>query len=171
MPSTRTTVAIFDIVCWTTPSDKPGAKANHHLARRGETIEVPESEYERLNALGAIGSAADLEVAQTRVEEGATLPDTQLDSSNADELVAYLGQHPTEAQRVIDLELSREERKVGKARKSVVAAAERVKAVYEAEIEERLEAERERAADEQAAYERSSGSGGSPAPTLPAAGS
>lgn len=170
MPNTRTTVAIFDIVCWTTPPAKPGDRANHHLARRGETIEVPESEYDRLNALGAVGSAQDLEVAQDHAEEGASWADEQVDSANVEDLIAYLGQHPTEAQRVLDAELSREERKVGKARKGVVGAAEKVKAVYDDEMAARLEAQQEEADLEQAAYQASQGAS-SPAPTLPAAGS
>lgn len=163
------TTVLFDVVQWTSDPPAPGQKRESHLARKGEEIDIPRDELDRLEALGAVGSAAEGVSALAAGAEAASWDDTQLDSSNVDDIVVYLGQHSSEADRVLEAERTREVRNVGKVRATVIKAAERVKAARDQEIEDRLEAEEAARDAEQRAYENTTGAS-SGAPAIPQPG-
>lgn len=161
---------LFDVVGWSTPIEgRTDGRRQYHVGRRGEQIDVPGDEGERLLSIeGAVSrSASDLEGAVAASTEPPSWSDDQLDSANVDDTVAYLAQHPSEASRVLTAETTRDERSL-KVRKGVVEAAERVQAAYEEQVTADAE---QRAADEDAeqrAYAATAGAGvAAGAPRIP----
>lgn len=162
MPKTVTTHALFDIVCWSEPPLTPTGKRVSHLARFGEELELPQDEFDRLSALGAVGDLEAATRAAIAVDGGVVWPDEQVDSANAEDLITYMGQNPAQAAHVLERETAR-----AKPRSTVVKACERIQEELDAEVEARLEAERAAADAEQRAYEHSSGAATGGAPTIP----
>lgn len=154
---------LFDVIGWSTPIEgRLDGRRDYHSARRGEEVDLPDSEVERLEALGAVGTQAEATASASAAAEPPSASDEQLASMNVEELVAYLGQHPSEAQRVVTLEEGRE-----KPRKGVLEPAQRVQVAHEEAVADQLEAERAAAEREQAAYAATTGAS-TGAPTIPA---
>lgn len=162
MPKTVKRFVLFDVYGWSTPIDGERLRRDYHLARRGEEIEISEAEAARGEGLGALGTEAEATASASAAAEPPSASDEQLGGMNVDELVAYLGQHPSEAQRIIDLEEARE-----RSRKTVLEPAQRVKVAHEEAVADELERQRAATEAEQAAYAAATG-GGTGAPTIPA---
>lgn len=115
---------IFDVVCWDEPVE--GAIPPRNLTRsatRGQTATMPRAEAERLWRIGAVASPDDAEEALAdRDAEDQPVPagddgDAVLAAMKAEDLIAYVGQFPDEAERVVRVETA------GKGRSTVLDAA------------------------------------------------
>jgi hypothetical protein len=164
---------LADVYAWSTPIAGRPDRVDHHVARKGELIDVSDDEAARGLALAAEGNgglstdAADAAGAIAASAEPPSWSDEQLASANVDDTVAYLTQHPSEAARVLDAESARTDRKP---RKTVLEAAERVQTTYEEELAAQAE-QREADVDaEQRAYASTAGAS-TAAPRIPGAGS
>jgi hypothetical protein len=107
--TTKTAVVIADVVAWTTPREGKPDDPQYHRADKGNTIELPTSEFDRLAGYGAVaepGVAAQAAAERTELEAG-TYTDEELAALDASELAAYVGQHPDDALRVFQLEQAR----------------------------------------------------------------
>lgn len=104
---------------------------------RGDTVTVTDEEAARGERLGGLGSAADLAMADAEAasDAGGLADDAELAGMTLDQVVAYLGQHPGEADRVADLEATRP-----KPRKTVATAVAATRELLAAEIAAREEA-------------------------------
>jgi len=114
---------LFDTYCWMTEDPKGHRGLAHNVASRGEEIEVSEVEASRGEALGALGSKADIVAAVAQADakvaetwEPAT--DEAIEAFNLAQVHAYLNQVPEERRddevsRVIDLENLREKPRAG----------------------------------------------------------
>lgn len=122
MPDTIDTkvVVVFDVYTWQTPGARAADGPTHNRAFRGDHITVSAKEFERGYGYGALAREADAPAAQAERNEleAGVFSDEELSGLSAEELIAYVGQHPTEAQRVFLLE---QQRSRGP-RKTVVAA-------------------------------------------------
>lgn len=162
---------LADVYGWSTPIEGAPLRRDYHLARRGDLIEVDQAEADRGLALAAAGNgglsrdAGALQAATSASLEPPSWPDEQLDSANVEDTVAYLGQHPSEASRVLAREQSRDTRDL-KVRKTVVEAAERVEQAYQDQIDADAAARAEFDAAEQRAFAAASGAA-STAPRIP----
>lgn len=167
MPKTVRRYVITDVYGWST--EIPGridGRRDHHVARKGDTIDVTEEEAARGEALDALSAdAGDLEASIASAAEPPSWDANQLDSANVEDTVAYLAQHPSEAAGVLALEQKRDERGL-KVRKGVVGAAERIQAAYDEQLEADALARQQAEDDEQRAFAASSGAASS-APRIP----
>jgi hypothetical protein len=153
-------IVLTDTYSWMTPVEGVPGRWQHNSARRGDSISVSAEEAKRGEALGGLGDSADLAVTAAAAAEPATAPDEQLQGYTVEELIAYVGERPSEAERVRALEAARE-----KPRKTVAEAMERVIRARDEELARRAEEdEAARAADAEAAA-RAAATG---APTVPA---
>ena len=118
----------------------------HMTAYRGETVELSEKEIARGESLGALGTPEEALAVAQAASEPASAPDEQLRGFNVDQLVVYLQQHPSEAERLAELEAARGD----KQRKGVLDAIDRTIAARDEAIEDEL-ARREAAAEADAA--------------------
>ncbi len=132
-----------------------GSGLEHTVAFRGDEIEVSEKEAARGEGLGGLGSPEDHAASVAMSSESPTMPDEQLKAMNAEELVAYIGQHPGEAERLQVLEEDRGAR----ARKSVLSALDDVVVVRN-----------EAVADEAQRRDAAAAAQASGAPTIPTTG-
>lgn len=113
----------------------------------GDVVLLPQGEADRLDALGVtVDPDADLDEVEEQLAEG-LLTDEQIRTGKAEELVAYVAQHPDERDRVKALE----EERGAKARSTVLNACE---LDPEAEAERELEALRRQEEAEQAAAQQ-----------------
>lgn len=131
---------VTDIYTWMTPV-AGRVVGQHNVAYRGETINVTAEEAERGEKAGGLGTGEEALAAAARSSEPPTWGDDQLRSAKADEVLAYLGQHPSEAERVRTLEAERT-----RPRSTVAEAVERVIAARDEAIADAA-ARREAAAD------------------------
>lgn len=113
-------------------------------AQPGDTVLLTEAQAKRLDSLGA---TVDPDTSDEDVDAAldGEVTDEQLATMGAAELVAYVGQHPEEAERVRTLELERPE---DKQRKTVLKATDE-----EATAEAKAQADAEAEAKAQAAAE------------------
>lgn len=159
---------LYDVVNWSTAIEGRPDRRDYHHARRGEYVDIPDADVTRFLALDppAVSKDADaVEAATAAAGEPPSWSDEQLASASVDDTVAYLTQHPTEAQRVLDAEQAKD-----RPRKTLIDAATRVRANHEEELG-RLAEERQAAEErEQAAYAATSGAAPA-APRIPGAGS
>lgn len=125
-------IVLTDAYSWMTPVAGVPGRWQHNSARRGATVHVSAEEAKRGEELGGLGSLSDLAVVEAAAGEPGSAPDEQLGAYNAEELIAYVGEHPSEAERVRDLEAARE-----RPRKTVAEAIERVIRARDEELERR----------------------------------
>lgn len=128
---------IWDLYAWMTPAEGIRDRLQHNVATRGETISVSPAEARRGEELGALGTEEQAILADAAAQEPGVQPDEVVRGMTAPELVAYVGQHPTEAEHLRELE---EERPEGKQRSTVLDAIDRVIDERDAELEARLQA-------------------------------
>lgn len=122
---------LFDAYNWQTPREGQPGKFHHNRALRGDVIDVSDDEAARGLALGALSaSALDSAKAETESGEPRAWGDEQLRGANADDLIAYVGQRPSEAERVQELENKR-----SRPRKTVLEAIERIIDARDVELE------------------------------------
>lgn len=134
---------VADYHSWMTPAKhlSPG-RMQHNTARRGEVIDVDEDEAARGVAIGSLSaSEGDLVKAEAEAGELRAWGDEQLRGANRDELIAYMGQRPSEVERVRELEEKR-----SSPRKTVLEAAERIAEARDAELERQAAATADEAA-------------------------
>lgn len=120
-------VVLFEVYAWQTQREGTNPPMfDHHVAYRGDIVELPAAEAERGLRFGALGDAdnAAEELAEDRRAATEPIPvgpegDAILSGYDAAELVAYVGQFAGERDRVWQLEQARS----GKPRKTVAAAA------------------------------------------------
>lgn len=153
---------IADRHMWMTPIEGMPGRFQHNTAFRGDQIDVSDAEAKRGLDLGVLSTeAGDLVAAGARASEPRPWGDEQLAGANADDIVVYIGQRPSEAERVLDAEQAR-----SRPRKTVLEAAERVIDARDAELERLAVLQEEEArAREDEARARAGG-----APAIPAAG-
>lgn len=105
-------VVVFDVCCYRVlvPDTKP-AQYEHRRAFRGETVyDLVDAELDRQLRLGAVARPADAQRARSMVVAlSGVATDVELGLMSAEEVSAYLTQHPTERQRVHEFELSKSE--------------------------------------------------------------
>jgi hypothetical protein len=123
--TTHTATVVFDVVSWRQYVEGTSPKEfTHESAYRGETVELPAAEFDRLSKLGGVvaGTDASQAIEEFNLETGPLPPgaegDAVLAAMKAPDLVAYVTQNPDEAKRVWDVEHGRGE----KARVTVYAA-------------------------------------------------
>lgn len=138
MPTRR---VLVDIYSWTEATGIPTMPFTSRTAVKGAEVDLSNAhpseavEIARGEALGALGSDADAAAAlQAEGEPGSVTAD-QIRSMTADDLVAYLGAHPSEAERIRDLENGRPRG----GRKTVLDGVERVIDARDADAAERAE--------------------------------
>lgn len=158
-------VVVTDIYTWMTPL-AGRTVGQHNVAHRGDTIKVTPEEAERGEKLGGLGTEADAVAAAARSSEPATWGDDQVNSASVDELVAYLGQHPSEAERIRTLEAERRRprKTIAEATERVIAARDEAIADAAARREDAAAADAEEAARRDEVARASAGG----APTVPA---
>lgn len=111
---------VTDIYTWMTPI--PGRLVGqHNVAYRGDVIKISLDEAIRGGRAGGLGTGADAAAAAARSSEPPAWGDDQVNSASAVDIIAYLGQHPSEAERIRDLEAGRR-----RPRSSVAEAVERI---------------------------------------------
>lgn len=153
---------IADRHMWMTPLEGLPGRFQHNTAFRGDLIDVTDAEAKRGLELGVLSKeAGDLVEASARSSEPRPWGNEQLAGANVDDIVAYVGQRPSEAERVLDAENAR-----SRPRKGVLEAVERVIDARDAELE-RLAVLQE---DEQLAREEEARARAGGAPAIPAAG-
>lgn len=121
MTTVKRTVLVDTYAYMTPVGDERLGRFLHNIARRGETIEISTEEAARGESLDALGTEAQAAAAAFAAAEPGVASDEELRGKNVDELSAYLGQHPSEAERIAALEDARD-----RPRGSILKAVERV---------------------------------------------
>ncbi len=144
-------VVLVDTYAWMTPwVGGPPGRGQHNVATRGETISVTPAEARRGEALLALGTAAQADVAAAMSGSAPAWDDVQLRSATVDEVLAYLSARPGDASRVLDIENARPRPRV-----TLVAAVEQLMEAHAAAVEDAdARAELDRQADAEEAAER-----------------
>lgn len=155
---------MVDAYSWMTRDpDRPLDPPQHNTAVRGELIEVSPDEAKRGERLGGLGSPEEAAQAALLASEPGSAPDEELRGMNIEQLTAYLGQHPSEAERISDLEATRPK---GKVRSTITDLVERTIEARDVAVEEQLarqQAEENAAAAAAAGAPRVPGTSGVPA--------
>lgn len=127
---------VADAYNWMTPVPGVPGRWQHNTARRGDQLDLDQAEADRGLALNALSTdAAAVAAAEAAAVEPAMWSDEQLGDATVDQLVAYMGQRPSEAERVLALEETRE-----RPRKGVMDAAGRISAERDAALADLAEA-------------------------------
>lgn len=123
---------IADYHSWMTPI--PGridGRQQHNTAKRGDRITVTDEEANRGIDLGTLSvDPVDLVTVEAEALEPVSWEDPQLRSANVAELIAYMAQRPSEAERVLELEQAQ-----SRPRKGVLEAGERIVEARDAELQ------------------------------------
>lgn len=107
-----TASVIFDRVAWFT--GKPGTpERTRHFANRGDEVDLPQGEYDRLLEMGAIGTEDEAQRAAETAGGTSPVIDEELRGMTVDQVVAYIGQNPDELDRVETMENEREQPRKG----------------------------------------------------------
>lgn len=145
------------------PSPATRSGFEHVTYYKGAELDLEGAELERALGLGAVGSADELVAQVVAAGEGPTWADEQLEASTVGDIVAYLGQHPSELDRVETLERARGGKGPRKGVTDVIAEIRDAQAeLARAEAEAQADLER----DAQATAAAAAIAGG--APTIPA---
>lgn len=145
---------LVDIYAWTTPLPRFDGRTQHNVAHRGDIVRVTAEEAARGEGMDppALGTSLEAVTAGSTAVEPGSAVDEELRGMNVEDLVSYLGAHPSEAERIGELEAQRD-----RPRKGVTEAVDRVTVA-------RDEALAARAAE----LEANATPAGPGAPTLPA---
>lgn len=109
MAETKTGTVLYDRVAFVTGRDER-RRPMVSYADKGQEVEFPASEYDRLAAFDppAVGSQSDLAKQEAETSPPGTptpsATDAELEALKADDLISYLEAHPDEVDRIENLE-------------------------------------------------------------------
>lgn len=144
------------------PSKATRSGLEHVTYYKGAELDLEGAELERALGLGAVGDASDLAAQVVSAAEGTSWTDEQLEASTVGDTIAYLGQHPSELDRVETLERARGGKGPRKGVLDAIAELRDAQAQLAREAAE-AQAELERAANAEAVARAAAGG----APTIP----